>query len=116
MNILKVLEELLPIESPFYVDFVTKDEDTKQVFIHLCVDNSYRPNKDCKTIRQYYNRTWEHLSLFEYRCFLQCRLPVYDNVETGKTEALQVSFSRAKSRFTIPVSYTHLTLPTILLV
>ena len=28
-------------------------------------------------------------------------MPVYNNIKTGKTEALQVSFSRANSRFTI---------------
>ena len=101
MNILELFEELLPVETPFYVDLVTKDEETKRVYIHLGVDKSYRPNADCKTIRQYYERTWEHLNLFEYRCFIKCRLPIYDNIKTGNTEALQVSFSRKSSRFTI---------------
>ena len=101
MNILEIFEELLPVASPFYVDLITKDEDSKKVYIHLGVEKTYRPNADCKTIHQYYERTWEHLNLFEYRCFIKCRLPVYNNIKTGKTEALQVSFSRANSRFTI---------------
>lgn len=101
MNVLEIFEELLPLKSPFYVDFIRKDEDTKKVYIHLGVEKSYRPNKDCKTIHQYYERTWEHLNLFEYRCFIKCKLPIYNNQKTGKTEALQVSFSRANSRFTI---------------
>jgi len=101
MNILEILEELLPVESPFYVDFVTKEEEAKKVFIHLGIDKSYRPNENCKTIRQYYKRTWEHLNLFEYRCFIKCKLPIYNNIKTGKTEALQVSFSRANARFTL---------------
>lgn len=101
MNVLEIIEELLPVKSPFYVDYVTKDEDSKKVYIHLGVDKSYRPNEECKTIHQYYERTWEHLNLFEYRCFIKCKLPIYNNLKTGKTEALKVSFSRSNSRFTI---------------
>ena len=101
MNILEVLEELLPVESPFYVDFVSKDEEAKKVYIHVGVAKSYRPNEDCTSIHQYYERTWEHLSLFEYRCFIQCKLPIYNHIKTGKTEVLPVSFSRVNSRFTL---------------
>jgi transposase len=101
MNLLEIFEELLPIESPFFVDLITKDEATKKVYIHLGVEKTYRPNNDCATIRQYYERTWEHLNLFEYRCFIKCKLLVYNNTKTGKTEALQVFFSRPNSRFTI---------------
>lgn len=101
MNILEIFEELLPIENPFYVDSLRKDEQAKKVYIYLGIEKSYRPNDDCKTIHQYYERTWEHLSLFEYRCFIKCKLPVYNNTKTGKTEALQVFFSRSNSRFTI---------------
>jgi hypothetical protein len=64
MNLLEIFEELLPIESPFFVDLITKDEATKKVYIHLGVEKTYRPNNDCATIRQYYERTWEHLNLF----------------------------------------------------
>lgn len=101
MNLLEIFEELLPIKLPFYVDFMTKDEETKKVYIHLGVKKTYRPHIDCGSIHQYYERTWEHLSLFEYRCFIKCQLPVYNNIKTGKTEALQVAFSRTHSRFTI---------------
>lgn len=101
MNIVEILEELLPISSPFFVDFVTKDEDALKVTIHLGIEKDYRPHSDCGTVRQYYERTWEHTRIFQYRCFIQCKLPIYDNVKTGNTEALQVSFSRKHSRFTL---------------
>lgn len=71
------------------------------VYIHLGIEKSYRPHENCGTVRQYYERTWEHIRLFQYRCFIKCRLPIYDNLQTGKTEALQVSFSRSNSRFTL---------------
>lgn len=101
MNIIEIFEELLPIESPFFVDFITKDEDKLEVTIHLDVEKKYRPHADCGTVRQYYERTWEHINLFQYRCFIKCKLPIYDNIKTGKTEALQVSFSRKNARFTL---------------
>ena len=101
MDILKVLEELLPIDSPFFVEKVTKDEEKLEVDIHIGIEKSYRPHADCGTVRQYYNRTWEHINIFQYRCFIKCHLPIYDNLKTGKTEALQVSFSRENSRFTL---------------
>ena len=80
MNILEIFEELLPIENPFYVDSLRKDEQAKKVYIYLGIEKSYRPNDDCKTIHQYYERTWEHLSLFEYRCFIKCRLSTKTNI------------------------------------
>lgn len=101
MNILEIFEELLPIKAPFIVDYISKDESSKEVFIHLKVKKSYRPNEFCGNIHQYYERTWEHLNLFEYRCFIKCKLPIYKNLKTGGTQAMEVSFSRKKSRFTI---------------
>jgi len=101
MNLLEIFEELLPIEPPFFVDFISKDEENLEVTIHLGIEKSYRPHSDCGTIRQYYNRKWEHLNIFQYRCFIKCKLPIYDNLKTGKTEALQVEFSRAHARFTL---------------
>ena len=101
MEIIEILEELLPIEHPFLVSKIEKDEESKEVHIHLEVDESYRPNSDCGGIHQYYPRKWEHLKLFEYRSFLHCRLPIYKDIRTGKTQAMQVEFSRKYSRFTL---------------
>ena len=101
MEIMSVLEELLPINSPFYVVKVDKAETEQEVHIHLEIDDTYRPNETSGGIHQYYTRKWEHLKLFQYRCFIHCRLPVYKNKLTGKTEALKVEFSRPKSRFTL---------------
>ena len=70
MEILEIIEELLPITPPFYVREIKKDEEKNEVYIHLGIEKSYRPNTDCGNIRQYYNRTWEHLKIFQYRCFI----------------------------------------------
>lgn len=101
MELVPIIEELLSIENPFYVKEVLRDKENMEVHIHIGIEKTYRPHADCGNIHQYYERTWEHINLFEYRCFIQCRVPVYHNLKTGKTEALQVSFSRKNSRFTL---------------
>lgn len=101
MEIVEVLEELLPLDSPFAIKEIIKNEEDATVYIHIEVDKSYRPYEHYGGIHQYYDRTWEHLKLFEYRCFITCRLPIFKNAKTGKTEAMKVAFSRPNSRFTI---------------
>ncbi len=100
MQLSKMLEELLPLAHPLCVKRVEKDEALREVHIHLEVDASHHPPAG-QVVHQYYDRQWEHLALFQYRCFIHCRLPVYKDIKTGKTRALQVGFSREQSRFTL---------------
>ncbi len=95
-----MLEELLPLADPLKVKRVEKDEALREVHIHLEVDASHQAPAG-QVVHQYYDRQWEHLALFQYRCFIHCRLPVYKDTKTGKTRALQVGFSREQSRFTL---------------
>ncbi|WKN41681.1 transposase [Tunicatimonas pelagia] len=100
MQLSEILEELLPLADPLQVQRVEKDETLQEVHIHLEVDATHQPPTG-QVVHQYYDRKWEHLPLFQYRCFIHCRLPVYQDTQTGKTRALQVSFSREQSRFTL---------------
>lgn len=100
MQLSKILEELLPLADPLKVKRVEKDEASGEVHIYLEVDAAHQPPTG-QIVHQYYDRKWEHLSLFQYRCFIHCRLPVYKDRQTGKTRALQVGFSREQSRFTL---------------
>jgi len=100
MNIIEIIEELLPVVYPFHLDKVEKEEELEEVHLHFSIEKSYTPPEGF-TIHQYYNRTWEHLNIFQYRCFIHCRVPIYKNTKTGKTQALQVEFSRTNSRFTL---------------
>lgn len=100
MQLSKMLEELLPLAHPLKVKQVQKDDTLQEVHIYLTIDNSYQPPAG-QVVHQYYERRWEHLNLFQYRCFIHCRLPVYKDTKTGKTRALQVGFSREQARFTL---------------
>jgi len=100
MNIVEQLESLLPLLYPFSVMRIEKDEQMEQVHIYLEVARDYRPSAN-HSIQSYYERSWEHLRLFQYRSFLHCRLPVFLDKESGKTTAMQVDCSRDHSRFTL---------------
>jgi len=100
MNIIEIIEELLPAVSPFQLDKVEKEETKQEVHLYFSIEKPHGPPEGF-TIHQYYDRTWEHLNIFQYRCFIHCRVPIYKNTETGRTQALRVEFSRTNSRFTL---------------
>jgi transposase len=100
MDILQQFEALLPLSYPFSVDRIEKDEAMQEVHLYLEIAKDYRPSADY-TIHSYYDRSWEHLKLFQYRSFLHCRLPVFQHKKSGKTQAMEVEFSRQHSRFTL---------------
>lgn len=56
---------------------------------------------DGMLIQSYYGRKWEHLKLFQYRCFIHCRLPIYKDKQTGELRKAEIKFSKDHSRFTI---------------
>jgi transposase len=76
-----------------------KQESVSEVHIYLGVDKSATPANS--SIHSYYKRIWEHLKLFQYRCFIHCQLPIYKDKTTGKLSKAQVNFSRDYSRFTL---------------
>lgn len=100
MDILQQFEALLPLSYPFSVERIEKDEANQEVHLYLKIAKDYRPKANY-TVHSYYDRSWEHLKLFQYRSFLHCRLPVFEDKENGKTEAMKVEFSRQHSRFTL---------------
>lgn len=102
MDILAVFEELLHIVSPFQIGQIEKDEMGKKVHVYVEVSTTHRPlGFETWRIHSYKNREWEHLNIFEYRCFIHCKLPIYQHPITKETSQLQVDFSREFSRFTL---------------
>jgi len=99
MDLIKAFTELLPIEAPFEIDKLEKDESNQEVHIYLRVDKQKLPPNN--SLHSHYKRSWEHLKLFQYRCFIHCKLPIYKDKATGKLWKSEVSFSRDYSRFTL---------------
>jgi len=96
--------QLLNISSPFTVEKVIyQDEEigNKSVHIYISVDTSieYRPEQS--TIHDYEERKWRHLNLFQYPCYLHCRLPKYKDKSTGKVTTLAAPWAKSGSGFTL---------------
>lgn len=100
MDIVKQLTSLLPVESPFELFRVEKQEEKQEVHLYLQVSKDYLPAAQ-HSLHSYYQRSWEHLKLFEYRCFIHCQVPIYRNKNTGKFIKASVAFARDHSRFTL---------------
>ncbi len=99
MRLIDDLRELLPIDYPFELKEVAKDDINLRVIILLSVSEGTTP-PNCR-IHSYYEREWEHLKLFQYRSFIKCKIPIYQNRTTGHLTKPTISFSRDYSKFTL---------------
>ena len=99
MELIEQLTALLPIDSNFTVSRVERKEIEQEVHIYLSVKKNTKPQN--VIIQGYYDRSWEHLRLFQYRCFIHCRLPIYKDKSNYDLYKANVSFSRDYSRFTL---------------
>lgn len=100
MDLVDQLTHLLPIEPPFELLRVEKDADKQQVHLYLQVSKDHLPSPR-HSVHSHYDRTWEHLKLFEYRSFIHCSLPIYRDRDTGTLTKASVGFARDYSRFTL---------------
>lgn len=107
METTALFTQLLNIQSPFrvksviYEDESSSDLGRKSVHIYISVDTSpvYRPTGS--TIKDYEARTWRHLNLFQYPCYIHCSLPKYKDKSTGKVKTFEASWAKSGSGFTL---------------
>ncbi len=101
MDIVAVFEELLYIVSPFQIRQIDKDEANRKVQVYVEISTGHRPlGFEEWYIHRYNEREWEHLNVFKYRCFIHCKVPIYQHRVTKETVQLKTDFSREYSRFT----------------
>jgi len=102
-DLYSLFSELLEIEAPFSLGNIDKellDKKVQKITFTIEIDATYRPGKHYQ-IHSYYTKKWRHLSLFQYPCFIQARLPVFMDKRTGKTEVIKVPWARKGSGFTL---------------
>lgn len=89
---LEQLTKLLPIAPPFELVRIEKDAQKQQVQLYLqgCKEQVPSPPH---TIYGYYERSWEHLKLFECRNFINCQLPIYRDKNTRSFTKATISFA-----------------------
>ena len=102
MEIDEFLKSLIGIGEDFEITTISTDETKKEIYINL----KYLPKRYKVSGKEYSlydfcpERSWQHLSWFEYKCFIVCKLPRYIDSD-GKVKVIDVSFA-SKSQ-----SYTH---------
>jgi transposase len=98
------LIEMLGITKDFGIVEIEKIEKPKKIIrIHLkYLENRYKTGASSFPIYDKgEEREWQHLSWFDYKCYLVCNLPRYKN-EEGKVKTIEPNFA-PKGK-----SYTHL--------
>ncbi len=98
-----LFSELLELESPFSLGQIDKevvDKKVKSITFTIEISKEYRPSKH-HTLHSYYTKKWRHMSLFQYPCFIQARLPVFMDKRSRKTSVIEVPWARKNSGFTL---------------
>jgi len=96
------LRKLLHIESSFYISLIERESGSSPM-IRIYLEYRLHYCEICGIRHKLYDyapeRTWQHLSWFEYPCFIVCRLPRYVDVE-GKVKTMEVSFADKGKSYT----------------
>jgi transposase len=102
MEFTEFVKELLNIDDGFMITRIERvSEDVPFIRIYLEYQLSYC-RIDGINYRLYDHapvRTWQHLSWFEYPCFIVCRLPRYVDSD-GKVKLMEVSFAEKGKSYT----------------
>jgi len=92
-------ETLMGIISPFSISIVEQTENGI-VHIYVSVDKDFRPNR-FSTVHSYKEKTWRHLDIMQYECYVHCNVPMFQHKETRKCELLSIPWARKNSGFTL---------------
>jgi len=107
MELSNFFEQLLGLSSPYKIQKI-EQEEIPEVSVHIYIEISqdYRPINEFQveaTPHDVEKRTWRHLDLFKYACYIHCDVPKFKYVK-GKSsyvETLVVPWSRPNSGFTL---------------
>ena len=106
MDIVSFFSSLLDLSYPFELAAVDKVEQggkVEQVELMIKISSDYvysSPEGEICRIHSFDERVWRHLNLFEYPCYIRCKVPRYQD-KSGKTYLLEVPWARPRSGFTL---------------
>src|ERR1035437_2658025 len=79
MEFSEVLSKVLEVKSPWHIREIDLHKGTKSVNVFIDYkEGSQFPCADCEQLCNVYDssyRVWRHLNLFEYRCYLNVKVP-----------------------------------------
>ncbi len=106
MNTEYLFQLALGLQPPWYVErieFDTTDKSESQLDIYLSFskDSKFKDQSGSNCpIHDSIERTWQHLSFFQHRCFLHARVPRIKTA-TGEVRQVEVPWARPGSGFTL---------------
>jgi len=103
----------LNLSAPWFVQEVRIEKASEGIIMHIEISH-HRRTKFSYEEREYavydhQERTWEHLSFFEHRCYLHARVPRI-KLETGKVKLVEVPWAQLGSSFSLLYEYDVLKL------
>ena len=112
MDTTRFFEDLLGLTAPYSVSKIEQQITAERsVHIYVEVSSSYQPvdSNGTKGIKHdIESRTWRHLDLFQYPCYIHCDVPKFKYTQSKKSyvKTLVVPWSRPKSGFTLLFEYS----------
>jgi transposase len=105
-KVVNFFSDLLNILPPFHLQAIVKVHRPEQpsVVEKIVISVSLAPDyvaPEGFRIHSWHRRTWQHLSIFEYPCYLECDVPMFQDKTTKKTSQLSVPWARPYSGFTL---------------
>lgn len=110
MDLSNFFEQLLGLSDPYKIVKINRkaatEKEVESVHIYIELSKDYRPvnASSVKGIRHDVEaRTWRHLDLFQYTCYIHCEVPKfkYGKGKGSYVETLIVPWARPNSGFTL---------------
>lgn len=107
MELSTLFGQLLGLSSPYEIAKVEhKQESEESVHIYIEVSPTYQSKDELGHLGRIHDiedRTWRHLDLFQYPCYLHCQVPKfkYGEGKDSYVKTLVVPWSRPNSGFTL---------------
>lgn len=109
----QLFTQALGLASPWRVDDLDFNPTEGAIHFHLCYDSKRGVCPVCgmsdQPIHDRSERTWQHLSFFQYRAFLHADVPRIA-CQCGKTTQIEVPWANPRSGFTLMFEAYALTL------
>jgi len=102
MDFVDFLKEMMGVTNDFAITQIEKEEEPKKV---IKIFLKYLPNRYKKDSIEYRlydttpEREWQHLSWFDYSCYLVCKLPRYIDSD-GKPKVIELNFAPKNKGYT----------------
>jgi len=102
MDFVDFLKEMLGVTNDFAITQIEKEEEPKKgikIFLKYLPDRYKKDSIEYRLYDTTPEREWQHLSWFDYSCYLVCKLPRYIDSD-GKPKVIDINFAPKNKGYT----------------